>query len=59
MADGAQDDEWMLDMQYLAHPFNGMFDVIVPPRFSVPMRLFCLTFCNYVALAPFVVWQSP
>ncbi len=24
-----------LDMQYLAHPFDVMFDVIVPPHFSV------------------------
>jgi len=36
-------------MQYLAHPFDGMFDEIVQ---SVAFR-------NYVALAPFVVWQSP
>ena len=30
-------------MQYLAHPFDGMFDVIVPPRFLfgaiVPPRI--------------------
>jgi hypothetical protein len=40
-------------VQYLAHPFDGMFNVIVPPRFSVRRD------CSASLLAPFVVWQSP
>ena len=58
---GLQHPRGWLDVQYLAHPFDGMFDVIVPPRFSV--RRDCsaslLAFGTLCCLAVSLIHQHP